>query len=72
MGRRKIVDIDVKVGMSNELHEFLKSEADQRGCSIVDVVRMAIFDMKDRRKEIEVALTERKAAALERLRSLKG
>lgn len=71
MGRRKTVDKFINLGVDNELYEALKSEADLRGLPVTGMIRVAIWEMIERRKEREVSRLERQARALGLVREVK-
>ena len=51
MARPKRFPEKLVVGLTPELKEFLQSEAERLGCDMNAIVRMAITEYKERRKD---------------------
>lgn len=71
MPREKIIEKVLSLGLSRGMHDFLKSEADLRGLSVTDVVRVAIHEMWERRKDLEAERFAKEAAYLAEMRKMK-
>lgn len=58
MGRNRIIEKHLNVGLNVEMLDFLRSESDVRGCTVVDVIRMGIYELMEKRKAVEVRRLE--------------